>query len=104
MACSVFHDPIAQGEGTLKCVLVLLNGTPIDGMTDNYYNIRSQLISAKNVDYFMKQAQKKLVSKQKRAFSMHMSHCPLFPLMLSKYCLRYWIGGKPTVLLNMALK
>lgn len=54
MACSVFQDPVAQGEGTLKCVLGLLNGTPVDGLVDNYYNILPQLVTSENVDKFIK--------------------------------------------------
>lgn len=54
MACSVFQDPVAQGEGTLKCALGLLNGTTVDGLVDNYYNIKPQLVTPENVDEFIK--------------------------------------------------
>lgn len=54
MACSVFQDPVAQGEGTLKCALGLLRGTPVDGLVDNYYNIMPQLVTPENVDNFIK--------------------------------------------------
>ncbi len=54
MACSVFQDPVAQGEGTVICALGLLNGTPIDGLVDNYYNITPQLVTRDNVADFMK--------------------------------------------------
>lgn len=54
MACSVFQDPVAQGEGTILCALGLLNGTEVDGLVDNYYNIQPQLVTAENVDNFIK--------------------------------------------------
>lgn len=54
MACSVFQDPVAQGEGTLKCALGLIEGTAVEGLTDNYYNILPKLVTKDNVDEFMK--------------------------------------------------
>lgn len=54
MACSVFQDPVAQGEGTLKCALGLIEGTEIEGLVDNYYNIVPQLVTQENVDDFIK--------------------------------------------------
>ncbi len=54
MACSVFQDPVAQGEGTITCALGLLNGTEIEGLVDNYYNITPQLVTQENVADFMK--------------------------------------------------
>ncbi|MDY3619131.1 sugar ABC transporter substrate-binding protein [Agathobaculum sp.] len=54
MACSVFQDPVAQGEGTLKCALGLIKGEAIDGLVDNYYNITPQLVTKDNVDNFIK--------------------------------------------------
>lgn len=54
MACSVFQDPVAQGEGTIICALGMLNGTPVDGLVDNYYNILPQLVTVDNVDGFIK--------------------------------------------------
>ena len=54
MACSVFQDPVAQGEGTILCALGLLNGTGVEGLVDNYYNILPQLVTAENVDDFIK--------------------------------------------------
>lgn len=54
MACSVFQDPTAQGEGTIICALGMLNGTQVDGLVDNYYNILPQLVTADNVDSFIK--------------------------------------------------
>ncbi len=54
MACSVFQDPVAQGEGTLKCALGLLKGEEIEGLVDNYYNITPQLVTKENVDNFIK--------------------------------------------------
>lgn len=54
LACSVFQDPVAQGEGTILCALALLEGTTVDGLVDNYYNILPQLVTADNVDDFMK--------------------------------------------------
>lgn len=53
LACSVFQDPVAQGEGTIICALGLLNGTAVDGLVDNYYNILPQLVTPDNVDNFM---------------------------------------------------
>ncbi|MCI9331328.1 MAG: substrate-binding domain-containing protein [Oscillibacter sp.] len=54
MACSVFQDPVAQGEGTILCALGLLNGTEVEGLVDNYYNIQPQLVTVENVDNFIK--------------------------------------------------
>lgn len=54
MACSVFQDPVAQGEGTIICALGLLKGEKIDGLVDNYYNITPQLVTKDNVDQFIK--------------------------------------------------
>ncbi|MDO4269344.1 MAG: sugar ABC transporter substrate-binding protein [Eubacteriales bacterium] len=54
MACSVFQDPVAQGEGTLKCALGLIKGEAIEGLTDNYYNITPQLVTIDNVEDFIK--------------------------------------------------
>lgn len=54
MACSVFQDPVAQGEGTIICALGLLRGEAIDGLTDNYYNITPQLVTEDNVADFIK--------------------------------------------------
>lgn len=53
MACSVFQDPVAQGEGTIICALGLLNGAEIDGLVDNYYNITPQLVTQDNVADFI---------------------------------------------------
>lgn len=50
MACSVFQDPVAQGEGTIPCALGMLNGTSVGGLVDNYY----QLVTSENVDDFIK--------------------------------------------------
>ena len=52
MACSVFQDPVAQGA--ILCALGLLNGTGVEGLVDNYYNILPQLVTAENVDDFIK--------------------------------------------------
>lgn len=54
MACSVFQDPVAQGEGTLKCALGLIEGKKVDGLVDNYYNIVPQLVTKENVNNFIK--------------------------------------------------
>ncbi len=54
MACSVFQDPVAQGEGTITCALGLLNGTEIEGLVDNYFNITPQLVTKENVADFIK--------------------------------------------------
>lgn len=54
MACSVFQDPVAQGEGTIICALGMLNGTAVNGLVDNYYNILPQLVTTDNVDDFIK--------------------------------------------------
>lgn len=54
MACSVFQDPVAQGEGTLKCAIGLLEGAEVEGLVDNYYNILPQLVTLDNVDKFIK--------------------------------------------------
>ncbi len=54
MACSVFQDPVAQGEGTILCALGLLEGTEIEGLENNYYNITPQLVTKDNVADFIK--------------------------------------------------
>ncbi len=54
MACSVFQDPVAQGEGTITCALGLLNGTEIEGLVNNYFNITPQLVTKENVADFIK--------------------------------------------------
>lgn len=54
MACSVFQDPVAQGEGSLKCAIGLVKGEKIEGLVDNYYNIEPTLVSPENVENFIK--------------------------------------------------
>lgn len=54
MACSVFQDPVAQGEGTITCALGLLDGTEIEGLENNYFNITPQLVTQDNVADFIK--------------------------------------------------
>lgn len=53
MACSVFQDPVAQGEGAAKCAIALVKGEEIEGLVDNYYNIVPQLVTKDNVADFM---------------------------------------------------
>lgn len=53
LACSVFQDPVAQGEGTIICALGLLEGKEVDGLVDNYFNILPELVTAENADDFM---------------------------------------------------
>lgn len=53
MACSVFQDPVAQGEGAVNCAIGMVRGETIDGLVDNYYNILPQLVTKDNVADFM---------------------------------------------------
>ncbi len=54
MAATVFQDPVAQGGGTILCAKGLIDGTAIEGLQDNYFNITPELVTAENVDDFIK--------------------------------------------------
>ncbi|MGE4549087.1 MAG: substrate-binding domain-containing protein [Intestinibacillus sp.] len=54
MLCTVFQDPVAQGGGAVECAVGLANGTPIENLKDNYYNIVPQLVTKDNVDQYIK--------------------------------------------------
>lgn len=54
MAATVYQDPLAQGGGTILCAKGLIEGTPIEGLEKNYYNITPQLVTIDNVDDFIK--------------------------------------------------
>ncbi|MGE4549740.1 MAG: substrate-binding domain-containing protein [Intestinibacillus sp.] len=54
MFCTVFQDPAAQGGGAVECAVGLANGTPIENLKDNYYNIVPQLVTKDNVDQYIK--------------------------------------------------
>lgn len=52
LACTVFQDPVAQGGGTITCAIGMLEGTEVEGLVDNYYNITPVLVTKDNVDTF----------------------------------------------------
>lgn len=52
LACTVFQDPVAQGQGSIACAIGMLKGEAVDGLVDNYYNITPILVTKDNVETF----------------------------------------------------